>query len=109
MGGFFNVPREVLPQADQGLKLFDIQPESVANAPADKPVQAPAYAPRPIKLDLPPGADVAQAWEDFFAKHEPDPAKLKQMDPAELKAYRAKLVPQQQSVLLTVQELKQGR
>ncbi len=65
---------------------------------------------RPIKLNLAPGADVRQAWEDFFAQHEPekDPAKLKQMSPEDLKDYRAKLVKQQQAVLETVQQLKEA-
>ena len=76
MGGmFFNVPREVLPQGNQGLKLFAVQPESVAKQPAAKPAAAPEKV-RPIELNLAPGADVRQAWENFFAQHEPekDPA-----------------------------------
>ncbi len=106
-GGMFNVPREVLPQDNQGVKLFDIQPESVANPSADKPAPAPAKV-HAIKLNLAPGADVNQAWEDFFARHEAekDPAKLKLMSPDALKAEKAKLVAQQQAVLETVQELK---
>jgi len=64
----------------------------------------------PIQLDLAPGADVRQAWETYFAQHEPekDAAKLKKMTPEELKACQAQLVRQQQAVLETVQALKGG-
>ena len=113
-GGMFNVPREILPQANPDAKLFAIQPESVAGQPAAPPATttpkgAPAKLPA-IKLDLAPGADVGQAWENFFAQHEPekDPAKLKAMSPEDLKKYRARLVKQQQAVLETVQQLKEA-
>ena len=59
---------------------------------------------------MPPGEDVCQAWEKFFARHEPEknPAKLKGMDPDALKAYQLRLVRQQQAVLETVQKLKEA-
>ncbi len=88
--------------------------QSVAGQPAAPPAAttpkgAPAKLPA-IKLDLAPGADVGQAWENFFAQHEPekDPAKLKAMSPEDLKKYRARLVKQQQAVLETVQQLKEA-
>ncbi len=47
-----------------------------------------------------------EAWEKFFAQHEPekDPLKVKQMG----EAYQTRLVRQQQAVLETVQELKEA-
>ena len=95
------------------MKLFAVQPESVAKQAAAEPQPAAAVPQpalvkvRPIELNLAPGADIRQAWEDFFARHEPekDPAKLKQKNPKELKDYRAKLVMQQRAVVETVQQL----
>jgi hypothetical protein len=108
-GGFFNVPREVLPLGKPDVKLFAVQPESVAQQPAARPEPAPAKV-AAIKLNLAPGADVRQAWETFFAQHEPekDAARLNQMGPEALKDYQARLVKQQQAVLETVQELKEA-
>lgn len=51
-------------------------------APAAKP--APAAAPaanqplEPIQLDLPEGADMAQAWNDYFAANHPDEAVVRE-------------------------------
>ena len=76
---------------------------AAAALPAQPPVPARAGA---IKLNLAPGADVREAWEKFFAQHEPekDPLKVKQMG----EAYQTRLVRQQQAVLETVQELKEA-
>ena len=89
-------------------------PSSRNRSPSSGPAgqcrnRPPAKVP-PIELNLAPGADVRQAWETFFAQHEPekDPAKLKHMSPEALKDYQARLVQQQQAVLETVQKLKEA-
>ena len=107
-GGMFNVPREILPQDKPCLKLFAVQPESVAAQTPAKPEPAPAKV-GPIELNRAPATDVRQAWEDFFAQHEPekDSARLKQMSPEAVQALQARYVKQQQAVLETVQKLKE--
>ncbi|MBX3415754.1 MAG: hypothetical protein KF708_23925 [Pirellulales bacterium] len=47
------------------------KPAAPAAAPVNEPVE-------PIKLDIPAGADVEQAWNDYFASHTPDEAVVRE-------------------------------
>jgi len=92
MGGFMNVPRGILPRVPPGgFQAFSVKddvktpvkgagaPAKAATAPA-KPAARPAAAkarPKgdtaaPIQIEIPAGANPAEAWEQFFAAREPD-------------------------------------
>ena len=103
----FNVPREILPRGNQGLKLFAIQPESVAKRACGQAGTGPSAGQGcpPSSLNLAPGADVRQAWENFFANTTEKTGQAEADDPS-LSLQLA--VKQQQAVLETVQELKEA-
>jgi hypothetical protein len=105
-GGMFNIPREILPPANP-VKLFAVPPEVISNTSAANSEAAPKRVPA-INLNLAPGADVAQAWEDFFAKYDPakDTARPGQLTPEALRAIDGKRLQQKMAVLETLQELK---
>ena len=123
-GGFMNVPREIIPRQNQGLKLFAVPPETVSIRSSDLShvdlsrnvdEQAPqtAAAPvipkvDPIHLNIAPGADVRDAWEKFFVDHDPkiEDGNLNKLSPDEIRAHELRRSRQRLAIMQTVQELK---
>jgi hypothetical protein len=103
-GGFFNVRPDMLKKPFQAFAVKDElrlkkgkSPEKAAAAPAETVVEAPADAPvqpaaettvGPIELPIAEGQEVAQAWNEYLAKHTADPAAIRHTIRAKMRKHQ---------------------
>lgn len=77
MGGFMDVPRDVLPRVPKGgFRAFSIEDDPHTSDKDAQHASAPAR-PERIQLEIRPGADPQIVWEKYFSTHRPTAAAVR--------------------------------